>query len=610
MPKNRSSRVRAKARTLAAELNLPYSAAHELVVGGNLPPGLQMLTDLSAAFVAAGWPVHVDHAAEAPYILAAGPAWVEIAPASLLPEHPPVEESAEELVVRFSPHGPVDQQVRETRPVRGQTAPALVAVFGEALRDARSRAIASAADDTACTVCGAAFPDFHLMRPRAFRRAIVCPSCVFDEALEERGPAQTPLLLAQLEMAPAGEGGLPAGWAAVAVLLALVADPDDLQQGQRRVHDQDWPIAAGQHGTDPLQRWTWLPDTPPPALAELAVGARLGAIVEAVDAAHPGLRDLAVDAYEQENADPDEPSGDDRRAAMTLLLEHLWPAVLAYAVSMPAQAIERAGHQHPLDTGIPFELLYQHAAAGLAGKLWHGAALLDSAIGTVASALGLWAPRPSQGDDPEDRDGEVIEVTADRVSNLIGQRPDLWWSCEDLAGVFCCDQAPIRDAIAELAAAGCVALDAAGRVRVVSGAVESALETFERALADAHRLADAYRDPINPAGPSRIVAEVTSDPTVGQLYPGAVQSGLTQMMQQVLNLTGPLTSETGPIDAVAAKITRVLGDGRAQRRVLEDMYVDLRCGDLQNAVRPPDTDEETALHLAAAMVAAVGEREG
>jgi hypothetical protein len=92
--------------------------------------------------------------------------------------------------------------------------------------------------------------------------------------------------------------------------------------------------------------WVWLPpgDRPTP-LDRFGPGARLGALVAALDEHTPQLRqrarDLDADGWREAGYDEDEPLPD-------RFVEQVWPAAVAYAIAFHTQAAERPGHRPPL----------------------------------------------------------------------------------------------------------------------------------------------------------------------------------------------------------------------------------------------------------------------
>ena len=144
----------------------------------------------------------------------------------------------------------------------------------------------------------------------------------------------------------------------------------------------------------------WLPpgDRPAP-LDKFGPGVRLGALVAALDEHWPDLRQRARDA-EAENwreagwSDDETPPG--------LFLDQMWPAAVAYAISLHTQAAERRTHRPPLQHLFgSFDSLRDHLA------------LIDSPLDfdDIESTLGvgietileaLWPrPTPRRRHDPE-----------------------------------------------------------------------------------------------------------------------------------------------------------------------------------------------------------------
>ncbi|MFF9410791.1 hypothetical protein ACF1B0_35520 [Streptomyces anandii] len=212
----------------------------------------------------------------------------------------------------------------------------LVSQVSAAVARARASEIAKLVNDAQCVICGDSYPARYLLEPTAARELAVCPSCVFDGDLLG---AYQPLDLAyDIDHLLREELAMPAGWAAVAALLACAGGKAIVE----RLNEVDVLAVPGAHWSDLSQLWIWLPPhSRPAALDGLGAGAGLTRVVEAVEAAHPDLRErFRTQLAEELEQDPDEDGRD-------YLVEQLWPAVIAYAVALATQEQERPAHRPP-----------------------------------------------------------------------------------------------------------------------------------------------------------------------------------------------------------------------------------------------------------------------
>nr|WP_024126855.1 hypothetical protein [Streptomyces sp. F2]AHE39619.1 Hypothetical protein pFRL4_386 [Streptomyces sp. F2] len=183
-----------------------------------------------------------------------------------------------------------------------------------------------------CPICADRYPEHHLLKnsPSAIP---VCPACIFDGDQAYR--TDLPYLAVQLDRLLHDDLAAPAGWDAVAAVLALTCGPNLGTRLDRELKERGgWPIVMERWG-EPLERsWIWLP---PPAhrheaFKHLGAGATLAALVDAVDRHDPTAR-AAAKALCRE-------SGVRWRDA-------LWPAAIAYAVAFTTQSHERDRHRTP-----------------------------------------------------------------------------------------------------------------------------------------------------------------------------------------------------------------------------------------------------------------------
>lgn len=147
------------------------------------------------------------------------------------------------------------------------------------------------------------------------------------------------------------------------------------------------------HWSNLSQLWMWLPPhTRHAALNSLGTGAGLTRVVEAVEAAHPDLRDrFRAHLAESLEEDLDDPNGDGK----DYLVEQVWPAVIAYVVTLATQEQQRPGHRPPwhvlsdsFEPGTPAGHFEEIGSSLDADGLGVGFTL-DVGVGIVAEALGF-----------------------------------------------------------------------------------------------------------------------------------------------------------------------------------------------------------------------------
>ncbi|MFD7919751.1 hypothetical protein ACFV3R_11045 [Streptomyces sp. NPDC059740] len=185
---------------------------------------------------------------------------------------------------------------------------------------------------TPCPICGDRYPEHHLLKNS--RSAVpVCPACIFDGDQAYR--TDLPYLAVKLDRLLHDDLAAPAGWDAVAAVLALTCGPNLGARLDRALKERGgWPIVMERWG-EPLERsWIWLP---PPAhrheaFTHLGAGATLAALVDAVDRYDPAARAAAKALC---------------RESEVRWRDALWPAAIAYAVAFTTQGYERDRHRTP-----------------------------------------------------------------------------------------------------------------------------------------------------------------------------------------------------------------------------------------------------------------------
>jgi hypothetical protein len=199
------------------------------------------------------------------------------------------------------------------------------------LATARAKAVAAATPDSACVICTEPYPAKHLLRPTVANEVAVCPACVFDDNLWMQAFPQR--LALEFDRLTQTDPAIPAAWTAVAAVLACAAGS--------AIHTALEHTAPPSHWADPGDLWIWLPPTTrPAALADLPPGASLRAVTASIEAANPNLREQYRRRLEAELNTPFPQYPD-------CLVEPLWPAAIAYAITFATDRIERRAQNPP-----------------------------------------------------------------------------------------------------------------------------------------------------------------------------------------------------------------------------------------------------------------------
>ncbi|MFE2852710.1 hypothetical protein ACFXJO_16465 [Streptomyces lavendulae] len=185
---------------------------------------------------------------------------------------------------------------------------------------------------TPCPICGDRYPAHHLLKNSPSAEP-VCPACVFDGDQPYR--TDLPYLAVQLDRLLHEDLSAPAGWDAVAAVLALNCGANLRARLDRALRESGgWPFVMERWGEPLTRSWIWLP--PPadrhPMFRHLGAGANLAALVDAVDRHDPTARTAAKTMC---------------READVRWRDALWPAAIAYAVALTTQAYERDRHRTP-----------------------------------------------------------------------------------------------------------------------------------------------------------------------------------------------------------------------------------------------------------------------
>ncbi|MEW1760552.1 hypothetical protein AB0393_29070 [Streptomyces cyaneofuscatus] len=247
----------------------------------------------------------------------------------------------------------------------------IVRTVRDELGRARAAEVGKSTRKATCSLCGDRYPTGHLLPSTESDELLLCPFCVFDGDILGSHPLRLAFAIDDLT---SRDVAAPAGWSAVAALLACAGGPE---LGER-LNEVGGLRVALPHWSDPDQVWVWLPpDDLPPALERLRPGTSLATLVEAVETAHPDLRDRfraqVADTLEEDEDDEDGGSAPD------YLVEQLWPAAICYAVAAATQERER-----PQGTS-PWNLLEDGFEEGNLADNFHqlGSTLDAEALGNV-----------------------------------------------------------------------------------------------------------------------------------------------------------------------------------------------------------------------------------
>jgi hypothetical protein len=350
------------ARRLAAETGISYSNAlwqlRQQAADGAPILARDLRARLTESLQAAGWPVEAGDGFEnAQYDIFAGPVHLTVGRAdqlaSLSGDEDPDDDDLVDLtvppeVVLFAPpviDGRGDQYVEQL--AGDLPAAQLTRRLAEILEHARGECLARTVADQECGICQDYYPAAHLLTPTASASLKVCPACAYDEDLPEGITARLAFELDRMFFA---DLAYPAGWTAVAALLACAARPRLADRLQRQWKQAGLVHAPLGHWSDPGSLWVWLPprDRRPPALAALGPGARLSHLVAVLDSAFPSLREQVrqeqreawLEAGGAEDEEPDD--------IPDKFIEAMWPVCVAYGVAFTTQASERPAHRSPL----------------------------------------------------------------------------------------------------------------------------------------------------------------------------------------------------------------------------------------------------------------------
>ncbi len=314
-------------------------------------------SDTRDAFVAVvaeirgrGWPVEVEQCwLNGEWVCYPGPARVGVGRSLPIDGPHEIEELLEALAEE--PTGPpqvhlsAPQTLRRNGPGEFDTviaaelgAEVAVDALGAALRSARWAGLAMLSDDALCAVCGDAYPSRHLLSPDRDAPG-VCPACVFDGDLLSLDAAW---LAYQLDQLLVDDLAAPAGWAAVATMLAALGSDTFSSQLVVAWKDTGLVYLPMPFWDDAGDSWLWVNATEGP-LAALRPGTSTGRLAATIASTYPEARRRVEREF---------------RALTGIRLDwELWTAALAYVVSFDTQARDRAGHRGPWHVLESFEAM-------------------------------------------------------------------------------------------------------------------------------------------------------------------------------------------------------------------------------------------------------------
>lgn len=347
------------ARAYAQANGISYTAARRTNQKGGLLSAFAVHTGLMEALEAAGWPVEYETFPEmVQYRGYAGPARLTIGRAdqvrSFTGDDPDPDDgdmldlSRPPMVDMACPLIPTRYEAGIELELTGdRTVGELVAALARMVADGRGRALGQLADVTPCGVCEDLYPAGHLLAIAAGRAEVpLCPACAFDGDVFDIDDYAAASLAYQIDRLASEDLAMPAGWTGPAALLACPAPAGFGDQLERWWREAGTLFVPADYWSHPELLWVWLPPGERPApLDRFGPGASLGALVAALDEHMPDLRqrvrDRQAENWREAGATDDEPVPDE-------FLEPVWPAAVAYAISMHTQALERPDQRLPL----------------------------------------------------------------------------------------------------------------------------------------------------------------------------------------------------------------------------------------------------------------------
>jgi hypothetical protein len=407
----RDHRRKQQIRAHAARTGRSYADAATTLGGAMRPPtsASELQDGIAGALRVAGWPVEVEHVPQGGgLVLYAGPAMVTLSragePRQYLfvdapdPDDPEDFDLTAPLKVALSAPPFVDYSERLARVVGidsvelGVRSPdQLITDIDREVTRARYRDIADTRMDAECAICGDAFSGDDLYFPEV--QYGLCPSCVFDGD----SPYIDPALLAHMTDELAFHSvAAPAAWSGVQALLCCLGGPALSPLLTREWEELHLLSEPGEHWSNPLAVWIWLPpeEHRPQALARLGCGATLERVGAAIEDAHPGLRDVfrmrdlqTVREVRMENGDDPAGADDDPLQVSQEVLDRFWPAAIAFAVGLLTQHAERPAHRGPWHILESFELAPWIQVLDPALDYFHVESVLRRGISIIRDAL-------------------------------------------------------------------------------------------------------------------------------------------------------------------------------------------------------------------------------
>lgn len=184
-----------------------------------------------------------------------------------------------------------------------------------------------------CPLCGDRYPADHLL-PNSPGADAVCPACIFDGDQQES--TSLPYLASKIDELTRSDLSAPAGWDAVAAILALCCGRNLGARADRELGEIGfYPVLAARWRDPMLRSWIWLPPRRQrhAAFAHLGAGATVAALVDALDRYKPDIRVAAKSVCRDDGV---------------RWRDGVWSSAVAYAVAFSTQAFERHRHRKPV----------------------------------------------------------------------------------------------------------------------------------------------------------------------------------------------------------------------------------------------------------------------
>lgn len=413
MTRDRRRKKAVRAHAAATGRRYADAATHLSLAHSATPRKAEDLrTALSAEFRARGWPTDQPHEFSDYLILDAGPVELCIRRAMEsrrddLPVSHPDNPSCYDLdspllLDATAPHyadmhgKPMRERGMEELEFQGdQPVRHIVDVIEREVRAARRLDTSRVPLTGRCDVCGDRYAPTGLLDP-ADSPIRTCPCCVFHVEVPGADPVG---LGAQLNRRLKDCLSLPAVWNAVQVLLACLGGPGLVAGIDAKLTTRAGKEPPLPQWHDPTTAWIWLPSAShrPTVLTRFRGLASLADLIAEIDRHHPDLRQTVRAGAQRYNLYLETRPGVYRSLPETV--DRLWPALVAYSVSLLAQHAERPQHRSPWHAMDPMDL--RAWVKSLDRSLNHTMVetVMNEGILTVANTLTRGLPIDSDTDD-------------------------------------------------------------------------------------------------------------------------------------------------------------------------------------------------------------------